>query len=234
MPELPKLLADWFSAPFRRPVEVRAVHSIAKDLIRVQFSGKSLVGVKCRAGQEVEFRVSDTSFRHYTPSFFDAEQGHMEVVFFLHDQGPGSLWARELKKGDLVHVMGPGGTFKLASSGAHVLVGDETVLGLAEHLQRAFGATLRIGIELDAERLSWPQALGLQKVEAIERQAFRGAALAQFATNHYQAHGSSEVHYYLVGHAQSIIQMRKALLTVGCTKKMIHSKAYWADGKRGL
>lgn len=235
MPELPKLLADWFTLPFRRPVEVVSIETLAVDLIRVKVSGQSLVGVRCIPGQEVEFRVSETSFRHYTPSLFNSERGEMELVFFLHDKGPGSSWARGLKVGDSIDVLGPGGKFGLSdSAGAHVLFGDETVLGLCEHLERASGSKLCGAIELEADRLDWPSALGLKRVESVTRLAKRGQALAQWGEKHFKERGSSETHYYLVGHAQSIVEIRKALVAAGCKKRQIRSKAYWADGKRGL
>lgn len=234
MPELPKLLADWFTAPFRRPVSVSHLELLAKDLLRVKVTGQSLVGVACRPGQEVEFRVSDTSFRHYTPSSFDSERGEMEIVFFLHDKGPGSAWARALKIGDSIDVLGPGGKFSLAKAGKHVLLGDETVLGLCEHFERESGASLCGAIELDAHRLDWPQVVGLRRIEAVERLSKRGLALCDWAVKHLGEQGNSETHYYLVGHAQSIVDVRKALVAAGCKKKQIHAKAYWADGKRGL
>lgn len=234
MPELPKLLADWLTAPFGRPVKVTGIEPLAQDLIRVKMSGESLVGVICKPGQEVEFRVADTSFRHYTPSSFDSERGEMEIIFFLHDKGPGSSWARGLETGDSTLVLGPGGRFSLANSGEHVLLGDETVLGLCQHLEKRSGSAFSSAIELNAQRLDWPQAVGLCRAEPLARSSKRGRALCDFAVKHFSNQGANETHYYLVGHAQSIVAIRRALAAAGCKRRQIHTKAYWSDGKRGL
>ena len=65
-------------------VEVTQVKELHPQLRRVRFEG-DLSKADFVPGQVIEFRVSLTEFRHYTPSFYDQENVIFDVFFFLHD-----------------------------------------------------------------------------------------------------------------------------------------------------
>lgn len=77
-------------------------------------------------------------FRKYTVRSLDIHTGIMEIDFVLHnDAGPGSALAEEIKVGDQVGAMGPGGG-GLAEADWYLFAGDETALPaigrMLEHL----------------------------------------------------------------------------------------------------
>lgn len=236
MPEIPALLANTLVPLFARPTRAVAIEELSPRLKRVRFEGAALRGVRWRPGQEVEFRVSGTAFRHYTPSHFDGASGALEVVFFLHGGGPGSAWASELKAGAHVDVLGPGGGFGLdASATTHVFLGDETSLGVFYAMMRALPPGTRVAgaVEVEPGCERWPSLLGLSLEGAVRGGGPRGAPLHTWIErNRDQAERAA---VYLVGHAGSIVSLRKALIDDhGRPKRAIRTKVYWADGKRGL
>ncbi|AGC48504.1 hypothetical protein MYSTI_07232 [Myxococcus stipitatus DSM 14675] len=233
MPEMPAVLANTLMPWFAKPSHVSRVETLAPGLRRVRFEGASLRGVSYEAGQEVEFRVSPTEFRHYTPSLWDVESGVLEVVFYLHGQGPGSAWAEALEPGDAVDILGPGGRLSVdADAPAHLFLGDETCLGLFQAMIRALPSPLRLlgAVEVAPGAEDWLARTGVP-LTAVARRASRGEALSAWLEQNVLPGATC----YLAGHAGSIVALRKQLLERhGCARRSLRSKAYWADGKRGL
>lgn len=234
MPELPRVLADLFTAPFNRPIQVAKIEDLDEKLRRVHFQGSSLRGLTFRPGQEIEFRVSDTSFRHYTPAQLDPQGESLKVLFYLHDLGPGSAWARALREGQTIQLLGPGGKFGLRSGSQHIFLGDESTLGLFQALHHAARGKITGVLETEASQSHWPKLLGLDALHSIERGPQRGQALLEWLEEHFDAHHRQDSQYYLAGHAQSLVPLRRTLKARGCKRGHIHSKIYWASGKRGL
>jgi NADPH-dependent ferric siderophore reductase len=232
MPELPAFLANVAESSFARATLVTEVLDLAPKLRRVRFEGAALRGVAFRPGQEVEFRVSERAFRHYTPAALDPRVGCMEVVFFLHGRGPGSAWAADLREGQGIKVLGPGGSFGLRDATQHVLLGDETALGLFACLARSARGRCLGAVEVDRGGHAWPGMLGLD-LPAVERSDVRGDALASWVEGS-ELSPSDDVCFYLAGHAGSIVRIRERLVRDGWPKRRIRTKPYWADGKRGL
>ncbi|NTX54999.1 siderophore-interacting protein [Myxococcus sp. CA039A] len=235
MPEMPAVLANTLMPWFAKPSHVARVETLAPRLRRVRFEGESLRGVVHEPGQEVEFRVSETAFRHYTPSMMDPVTGAMEVVFFLHGQGPGSAWAEALQPGDTADILGPGGRLGVDEEApAHVFLGDETCLGLFQAMIRALPSPLRLlgAIEVEPGAEDWLERVGVP-LTAVTREHGqpRGEALRAWLGRNVLPGATC----YLAGHAGSIVTLRKELLERhGVSRRSVRSKAYWADGKRGL
>lgn len=233
MPEIPAFLADAFAPRFARPSRVERIETLSSNIRRIRFALAPAERLRFCPGQEVEFRVGATSFRHYTPSELDPIAGRLEVIFYLHGSGPGSAWAAALRPGDPAPLLGPGGRFKLDEDAAsHLLLGDETCLGLFCALCAAAPGSVRGAIEVDAINEGVPRALGLP-LDAVVRDASapRGAALRAWLRRASPSGGTA----YLAGHAQSIAALRQQLTEKhGYTRRSIRTKAYWADGKRGL
>ncbi|AKT36728.1 siderophore-interacting protein [Chondromyces crocatus] len=243
MPEVPAMLANVMEPWFARATRVTGVEDLAPRLKRVRFEGGSLRGLRFRAGQEVEFRVSETAFRHYTPSFFDGVAGALEVVFFLHGHGPGSHWASGLREGSTANVLGPGGKLGLDPFAAtHVLLGDETSIGLFAAMGRSLppGSRAVGAVELDAGCERWPGLAGSALDGVARGKGPRGAPLRTWLEEHPawlepRRAQKGDTTFYLSGHAGSIVELRRWLVEErGIPKGAIRTKAYWADGKRGL
>ncbi len=235
MPELPAFLSKRMEGWFARPARVVAVEDIAPGLRRVRFEGAALRGVKYSPGQEIEFRVSETAFRHYTPAILDAERGLLEVYFYLHGLGPGSAWASQLDEGMGANVLGPGGGITLdPNARTHILLGDETCLGLFTALTRALPKSVTVAgaVEVNEGSEKWPALTGLPLDSALRNGAARGQALASWVERSLPA---SDAVVYLAGHASSIVALRKLLVEKrSFHRSQIRTKPYWADGKQGL
>lgn len=79
---------------------------------------------------------------------------------------------------------------------------------------------------------AWPRAAGLD-LSAAPRTTTRGDALLTWLRAHAPS-PSSDPCFYLAGHTASISRLRTALLAAGRARRSVRTKAYWADGKRGL
>lgn len=77
MPKVPKWMANAMESLFSgsyHPVQVTAVDDLAGGLRKVRFEGNFSKSKKeFVAGNVIEFRISDTEFRHYTLWYYDRE-----------------------------------------------------------------------------------------------------------------------------------------------------------------
>jgi NADPH-dependent ferric siderophore reductase len=138
MPELHPFLAQRAERWFGLASTVTAIEALSPTIRQVRFSGSSLQDRPWLPSHEVEFRVDDRALRHYTPARYDTASGVLDVLFYLHGRGPGSLWAAELQIGQTVLVMGPGnGGMSLQSADWHLFLGDESTLGVLHAMTSA-------------------------------------------------------------------------------------------------
>lgn len=93
--------------------------------------------------------------RTYTIRSIDGERGELDIDVVLHDESPGSVWAREAKAGDRVGLLGPGGGDVIPADW-YLLCGDETALPaiarIAEELPSSARASIVIEIADASER----------------------------------------------------------------------------------
>ena len=93
--------------------------------------------------------------RTYTIRAIDHARGELDIDVVLHDDSPGSIWAREAKPGDRVGLLGPGGG-DVAPADWYLLCGDETALPaiarIAENLPSSARASIVIEVADAAER----------------------------------------------------------------------------------
>jgi len=243
MPTLPKWVANGVEKVFSRflhPVAVTHTQLLDSHLKLVRFEG-DLSKTKFTPGNVIEFRVNETDFRHYTPSWFDKEAGVCEVIFYLHNLGVGSQWASNLQVGDQVKLMGPGGKVSFQPNHPfHVCMGDESSLGLALNLQQAAQQQKRpltCLLELDHPHRHWGQLLELkaQVVPKSNKQPAQEAIqfLDKIDTQVWQNQWK-QAFFYLTGRAKSIQNFRLALKQKGILPNQIVTQPYWADHKKGL
>jgi NADPH-dependent ferric siderophore reductase len=243
MPRIPKWLGDTMETIFSRmivPVRVTRVEYIYPQLKKIIMKG-DFTKAKYAPGNVIEFRVTDNDFRHYTISDFDTEKGICEMLVYLHRQGVGSRWIENLKAGDKLKLMGPGGKMSYQFPfKQHFVFGDETSLGLmicmgkaaSENKQLFFGL-----VELEKEHLSWINFLNSENIQSTES-SFKNPAqpaidlLSQWKD--YFDKNTDNTCFYLTGRARSIQQFRKFLLSKGVDSKKIKTEPYWAEGKKGL
>lgn len=202
---------------------VTDVARLGEHFVRVDVAGTELEGAGFVPGDKVQVFLPGLGMRTYTPVTW--EGGKTFFVGFLHGEGPGASWLRGVKVSDQVAMMGPRRSIDVgAGAQPLVVVGDETSLAVAAaltrgHGQRQVSALLETSVPDEVRAVS--QALGLAPtlVAHGDVEALGTALSAQLA------HGAMPV---FTGRASTIQALRQRGLKGGKTK------AYWAEGKRGL
>lgn len=219
----------------------RAATVARSELIEERFrlitlSGSELRGVPWLPGQKVQLQMGGWTQRTYTPMSWDPVAGSTQLLAYVHGDGPGATWARELRVGDSCMVFGPRGSLDLdALSAPGLLFGDETSIGLAHALRfsksggRGIALLLEVG---DRERTRALLArLGLEAELITKQEEDRHLPeLEAAATKLIQAHSLASG--VLSGKATTIRQLGKHVRSLGLRK--IQTRAYWAPGKKGL
>jgi len=242
MPSVPKWFGDALekiSSKYYHAITATEITYLNASLKQVRFEG-DLGGCEFKAGQVIEFRVTDRDYRHYTPSYFDAQCRACEVIFYLHGKGVGSEWASGLEKGHQLKLIGPGGKLAYRDSfSTHVVFGDETAIGLMTCMERACRERQHrfIGLlEWEVANLNWDveRPAGTHVVAASLAEPAK-AALEKLDELYGKAgYDAANTCFYLTGRAKSIQQVRNHLLSNGVPRKNITTEPYWAEGKKGL
>lgn len=180
--------------------------------------------------------------RHYTLARVAAESRTATMVLHTRGDGPGRAWARELRPGDQLRLLGPGSS--LSPGRVDIVLGDTTAAGLAMALLGRTAAADRrpptadttgpiVGAaEVDADDVAAAQAL-LPGLDVLVAGTQPGDALAGRLDEHCPAVTGVET-ARLAGHAQTCIRPRTVLRERGLPRRRTHTHAYWADGKTGL
>src|SRR5690606_25689371 len=126
-----------------------------------------------KIGYYMDFRISDTEVRRYTPSYVDTEKGVLELIAHLHSDAPGSRYMRDLEPGDKVNINQPRGhKYYDQSVEKYVLVGDETSLGTACSFMPVLeqnGHQFQFYFELDEENRDLPGLLGFNNYTVVQK-----------------------------------------------------------------
>ncbi len=241
MPKMPKWLGDFSEKFFKNsfhPTIVIEVEYYHKYFKRVRFQGEELKAIDWKPAQEVEFRVSDTEYRHYTPSLWNSVEGYTDVLFFLKADGVGSRWADKLKVGNQIVLIGPGGKFVPNPADKNiVMLGDETTLSAFYGMQQAVGKDVKTTcvLEMCKDALDWHKKIGLEAtaIETAEHQ--RGEVLRLWLQKHLLSISiENDYTYYISGNADTIKSLNRLLLKSDVSPKRIYKKPYWKEGRKGL
>lgn len=244
MPKVPKWMANAMESLFSgmyHPVQVTAVEDLENKLRKIRFEGNfSTLRKGFTPGNVIEFRISDTEFRHYTPSYFNQEEGICEVLFYLHDKGPGSKWVADLKTGDRLNLLGPGGKIKYNPNfQTHIACGDETSLGVFACIKAEAdkqGDRFLGIVELDKTHEHWTKILKLDSFTVTKSENPKGTETIIQLDKLFKSLNlnKAETVFYLTGNAKSILNIKKFLLKNDFSNKQIQTEPYWVEGKQGL
>jgi len=241
MNSMPKIIGDFMELAFSNKickVSVTTTEMLSSSIKRVTFKGV-FPNVKFRIGQAIVIRIDETNYRNYTPSKWNSETGTFEVIFHLHNNGPGSECIKNLKPNDIITVGLPRG-FNVYNKEAqyHFLFGDETCISVFKSMKEEINHTENnyLGIlELDNESTEVPEKLGLLVdvvPKSINKAEHAIKALHNLDPEIWKLWQNG--HFYLLGNAKSIQAFRKALKDKGISNKSIYTQPYWAEGKIGL
>jgi len=236
---MPKWIGDLSEKAFKsyyRPVIVTDIEYYDRLLKRVRFQGEALKGVDWKPAQEVEFRVTETDFRHYTPLCWNDTEGYTDVLFYLHSQGPGSAWADRVESGLEINLIGPGGKFVLPPDRDNVaMLGDETTLSAFKSMRDVLpnDACAYCILEMEAYAHDWPSRIGLEAAVLQTKHGHRGQVLEDWL-NGFLKKGGDGASFFLSGNAGTIKRLRRQLLAKKIPPGNIFSKPYWMEGRQGL
>ncbi|GGE14262.1 siderophore-interacting protein [Sphingobacterium cellulitidis] len=244
MPQVPKWMADAMESLFKgtyHSVKITTIKYISPSLKYIRFKGDfSRIKNDFIPGNVIEFRISDRDFRHYTPSYFNLKKGICDVIFYINGKGPGSIWADNLALDDELKIMGPSSKMNFNySASSHVVFGDETSLGLMQHIHleaKKQGKPCCCLIEINPNHLDWLDHIRID-FENIVVLDSSTAGIGQSTFKEWllnQRPIQSEMEFYLTGNASSIQKIQKDLISNGYSKKQIQTYPYWAQGKVGL
>ncbi|WP_126973803.1 siderophore-interacting protein [Gynurincola endophyticus] len=238
MPRIAKWLGDTIENlldskfPLLTVIDVR---NITDSIKRITFQGEPEVSA-FSIGSAVLIRVSDTEYRNYTPSAYDAVKGVMEIIVHVHGSGPGSKLMNHLRPGDVLRTSIPRGIgWYRETVPAYILWGDETSLGLAYSYHSRFvqqGNAFHYYFELNEENREAPAHLGLSNYTVFKKgTVFNNPALL----NELPVWGfpENETTYVVTGNVKAVQTIRKVIKTMD-KKGRILSKGFWLEGKTGL
>ncbi|MEM6926360.1 MAG: siderophore-interacting protein [Myxococcota bacterium] len=222
----------------RHQATITKVRTLSPRLRGLTMTSPSWIGAPFSAGNKVKIDVGSGRYRSYTPAWFDAANGQMEVVAVVHGHGPGSRWAAGSSAGDVTTVFGPVPSLR-GPEGDEAwawFVGDETTVGLFRALADALppGAKLGGAIELEEDDAVALAALDLPLRPAVRRGS-HGDALGGWLATASLPPGPGRV--WLSGHAGAVEAARRGLMGRGLDPQQIRAKPYWnrkKDRLRGL
>ena len=213
-----------------RAAQVAELSDPAPGFRRITLEGDALRGGSWQPGDKLQVFLPAIGTRAYTPLLWDAQLGRTALLVYVHGDGPGATWARDLAVGDAVQLFGPRRSISANGAPAIVVFGDETSVGLTHALKRDRGgrqviAVLEVSRSADCDAVL--QALALEAT-LVQRSA-ADQHLGDVA-EHLRAALRAQPQALLVmtGRARSIQSLKRELRAKATTK------AYWAPGKVGL
>lgn len=239
MPSVPQFVTRAFERLLFRPATVVAISEPASRFRLIDFAGPLLRGIMWVPGQKVQVHLGRMISRTYTPLNWNADEGRMQILAYLHGNGPGSEWAASLSIGETCHLFGPRGSIAFPEIGDPIIFfGDETAIGAAFALTGTRRTPDRAVFVFEASSVEETGRvvahLNLPGVQVVQRKPL-DEHLHEVAALLEQKCSSQHPPYWLfAGRAQSIQTVRTFLNARNVPLSLWKAKAYWADGKTGL
>lgn len=171
----------------------------------------------------IKLRVDDFSFRDYTPFGWDADTATCSILIDSDHEGPGSRWAKELRKGDTVYHFRTESTRQSPHPTDFVVgLGDASGIGHLLALQQLTVPVSRfesavIIDSLAGQLLHENYSPALNTMSTLEEMA--GWIVKQgYCTAH--------TWFYLIGNNQMVTALRRQLKSMGHAH--IQVKGFWS------
>jgi NADPH-dependent ferric siderophore reductase len=179
--------------------------------------------------QHIKCRVGTLTFRDYTPAGWDAETQTVTLYIDAAHTGPGTVWAKTVKEGDVFSYAGisrsPDPPAPLARL---VCLGDESSLGhflaLQQLLPRSSSLSGAIVLGEEGHRKSFPDYFHLPMAPLPRK----GSAVGTLG-DWIEGEGSFEEDdvFYVVGNVQLVQGVRKTLREKGVARDRIKAQGFW-------
>jgi NADPH-dependent ferric siderophore reductase len=247
-----------------RRLTVQQVQRVAPNMVRLSLAGDELAGfvshgfddhvkifVPPAAGAALVLPgigpdgptypegAAKPAMRDYTPRRYDAAAGLLYVDFVIHEAGPATAWAAQVKPGDIVGVGGPRGSMIIPMEfDWHLLIGDETALPAIGRRLEELPATTRAVVvaEVDNEndQQSLQSAAAVQIVWVHRNGAEAGSADLLLAALRSLAFPKGEYFAWVAAEATAARAIRKHLIEErGANRHWVKAAGYWRRGAEG-
>ena len=232
--------------PRRRQLDVLRVDKIAAHMIRVTLGGDldgftslgfddhvKLFFPTDRTGDDGE---PEFDSRDYTPRRYDPQARTLAVEFVLHDAGPATRWAEQVKAGQTLRIGGPRGSFVIPLTfDWHLLIGDDTALPAIarrlEELPKGSRAVVLAEVDSAADEIAFESAAEVSVTYVHRNGADPGASDA--LTRGLRSLKLSKGDYYAWVACESLTAkaLRAQLIADhGANPKWIRAAGYWRRG----
>jgi NADPH-dependent ferric siderophore reductase len=220
-----------------RRATIVAAERLADRFRLITLEGPALEGVGWIPGQKVQIAMGSAFVaRTYTPMEWNPVTGRACILGFEHGEGPGSAWVRDVEAGDECDLFGPRASLDIGrTTGPVAIFGDETSIGLAYALAhqdraRSVACFFEVGDVESAGQVV--RQVGIGNARLFARQDGGDHLEAMEAS--VPGLVASVAAFVLTGKAATIQRLRQSLNRRGAPASRIHTKAYWAPGKKGL
>ncbi len=239
-----------------RSVQVRQVQRTSPHLVRIRFAGEALHGFASASfddhiklllppdprdplvlpmpgpdGLALPAGAPRPVMRDYTPRWFDAEAGLLDIEFALHGDGFAASWAAQAQPGQQAGVGGPRGSFVVPPGfDWHLLVGDETALpAIARRLEELPAATQALVIAETADPADRRMLKSRAQLQVQWLTEGEGGGLA--AAVQQLRRPAGEGYAWAAGEAAAMAATRRVLVDgLGLSKDRVRAAAYWKRG----
>lgn len=221
--------------------EVASTAQLSTSIYQVALRGnaQTLAGTP---GNDVMIRLDDAKGRQvrrrYSVRDLDVAADEFTLWITIDHEGPGSVWVKKARPGDLVDVIGPRGKIPLdLAANWHLFVGDASGLAafyrMAQSIEVPSRAIFIVEIDAadDALSVHFDEGLGVTGI-FVDRQSRMTndpsgllSGLAAFALPPGTGHA------YLFGEFHVMRILQSALLDRGFEPEQISHKAFWRSGR---
>ncbi len=239
MASLKAMVRDRLSQLVFKELTIEDARDVTPSFRRFRVGAPWLRAASCAPGDKLQIMILEAGTRTYSPFAHDPERGTLDLLAYVHGDTPGAAWIKAAQAGLRFRAFGPRGSLALGSlQGPVVFFGDETGLGAAASLQAVRGASAEVSFVFEctqpAEAASASAEVGLRDPVLVQRQPGHAHVEAIATALGSALSRAPRAHLVLTGHAQSIQAIRARLKAQGVAAAGQATKAYWADGKRGL
>jgi NADPH-dependent ferric siderophore reductase len=224
----------------RWTLEVVESRLITPRMRRIKLRSDEFRGFEYLAGQDVMLWVPADAgrmlYRRYTIRHLDPEAGSLDLDVFDHGMGgPGEHWAKTVRPGESVEVVGPRGKISPVVAPWHLFAGDETYLPATFAMVATLPEGTPAWVYLEVEGAQEEQPLAVS-ADLHLTWIHRGAAAPGDPAGLAAALESARLplspgHAYVGAELQVAKALRRTLEARGFDAAHISSKAYWGRGR---
>ena len=179
----------------------------------------------------IKFKVDGLTYRDYTPSCWDAETSTCSIFIDAAHNGPGCIWARSLKKDDVVSYLKTGTSHQQPDALKTVIaLGDESSLGHLLALQQMTIPVTRfagaVAMNNDGHSKLFGEYFRSPLQTVLRKDQYGHNSLMEWVLD--QPYTLHDVMFYITGNNTMVAQLRKLLKQQGYASSQINAKGFWS------